>query len=62
MDTSSIIGLAILAIVVHIVILLCVSHDLKTRHKAFWWMFFFSIPVGVLITILLDIKENTDKN
>ena len=38
-----------------------VSKVLKTNHKSFWWMFFLTIPVGAIITILLDIKDNTEK-
>lgn len=37
------------------------SRVLKTNHKSFWWMFFFTIPVGAIITILLDIKDNTEE-
>ena len=37
------------------------SRVLNTNHKSFWWMLFLTIPMGAIITILLDIKDNTKK-
>ena len=46
---------------VYLMATLVFSMVLKTNHKSFWWMFFLTIPVGAIITILLDIKDNTEK-
>lgn len=50
---------AVFAVVFYVVITLIFSTALKTKHKSFWWMFFLTIPVGAIITLLLDIKDNT---
>ena len=44
---------------VRLLIIWAFAKSLKTKRKAFWWMFFFTIPVGAIITLLLDIKDNT---
>ena len=49
----------LLAVIIYIVVTIIFSKVLKTNHKSFWWMFFLTIPVGAIITILLDIKDNT---
>ena len=51
----------ILIILGYLLITFIFSKVLKTNHKSFWWMFFLTIPVGAIITILLDIKDNTEK-
>lgn len=51
----------ILIILGYLLITFIFSIALNTNHKSFWWMFFLTIPMGVIITILLDIKDNTKK-
>ena len=51
----------LLTILVHLPIAFIFSRVLNTNHKSFWWMFFLTIPMGAIITILLDIKDNTKK-
>lgn len=50
--------LTVLFIVLHIFIISIVETIVKTKHKIFWWGFFFTAPIGVIIAILLDIREN----
>jgi len=51
----------ILIILGYLLITFIFSRVLNTNHKSFWWMLFLTIPMGAIITILLDIKDNTKK-
>lgn len=54
---SSGIVFASLVLYLLFVILLSNAVDNKTtRHKSFWWVFFFGL-VGAIIAILLDIRD-----
>ena len=44
---------------IRLLIIWAFARSLKTNRNPFWWMFFFTIPVGAIITLLLDIKDNT---
>ena len=59
MEAITIFILPALGLVIYILLLQWISTSLHTRHSAFWWMFFLTIPLGVIITLLLDIKDNT---
>ena len=45
----------------HLMMTFIFSRVLNTNHKSFWWMFFLTIPMGAIITILLDIKDSIKK-
>ncbi len=51
----------ILIILGYLLITFIFSRVLNTNHKSFWWMLFLTIPMGAIITILLDIKDSTKK-
>lgn len=38
----------------------CIKSKNGTRRKPFWWVFFFGL-FGAIITILLDIRDNSDR-
>jgi len=59
MEAITVLILPVLGLVIYILLLQWISTALHTRHSAFWWMFFLTIPLGVIITLLLDIKDNT---
>jgi len=50
--------LIILFGVLHIFIVSIIETIVKTKHKSFWWGFFFTAPIGIIIAILLDIRDN----
>ena len=54
MDTIVILGIAI-----HFVICLVVNNCVAEKtNKKFVWMFFFGVPLGLIIAILLDISDS----
>lgn len=53
MDTMIIIGIAV-HFVICLIVNACVAE--KTNNK-FCWMFFFGVPFGLIIGILLDISD-----
>lgn len=62
MTEQSIFELIILFGVLHIFIVSIVETIVKTKHKSFWWGFFFTAPIGLIITLLLDIKDGILSN
>lgn len=50
--------LIVLFIVLHIFIIGIVETIVKTKHNPFWWGFFFTAPIGIIIALLLDIKDS----
>lgn len=46
----------------HSIILRITEGIVKTRHRVFWWGFFFTAPIGIIIALLLDIKDSISSN
>ena len=51
----------IIALVAHIILSAIFSAVLSTKNGSFGWMFVLGVPIGAIIAILLDIKDNTTK-
>lgn len=41
----------------HILTITITGAIVKTKHNPFWWCFFFTTPIGIIIALLLDIKD-----
>lgn len=44
-------------LILHLIACGVASAGIPTKHTGFWWMLFFGIPFGYLITMVRDIHE-----
>ena len=51
---SAVIGCIVLHLLICAIVSACVA---EKTNKKFWWMFFFGVPIGLIIAILLDISD-----
>lgn len=55
-----------LLFLIHVSCVIIASLSIKTKHECYWWMFFFTVPIGIIIVLLLDIagylKELNEKS